>query len=118
MGSRIIGDLPNLTQNEREALEILIKRLKEYLGENLITIRIFGSKLRGDFREDSDIDILLVLKERTVEIHNKIAEIAADIDLEYDPQISLVVYSDFEYEKNRELGSPFVESVEKEGIVL
>ena len=51
MGSRTIRDLTNLTQNEKEALELLITRLKGYLQENLITVRIFGSKLRGDFRE-------------------------------------------------------------------
>ncbi len=37
--------------------------LEEQLGENLVSLVLFGSTARGDFREDSDIDLLVVCED-------------------------------------------------------
>jgi len=39
-------------------------------------------------------------------------------DIDYNLPISTVLYSLFEYKKNKELGSFFFENVEKEGVTL
>ena len=41
-----------------------------------------------------------------------------DIQLEYDANISPVIYTEYEYEMNRKMGSLFVKNVEKEGFPL
>ncbi len=38
----------------------LVEAYKSYLGEELITIVIFGSRARGDYKENSDFDILII----------------------------------------------------------
>jgi len=87
------------------------------LGNEIITIQIFGSKVRGDFEKDSDIDIFILVK-RKRDIRDKISDIAADYFFKFNVPLAPVVYSLLEYEKNKELGSFFFEQVEKEGVTL
>jgi predicted nucleotidyltransferase len=52
----------NLTSKEKLALkEFKEKILKKMKGE-VLDIKLFGSKARGNFKEDSDIDVLVLLK--------------------------------------------------------
>lgn len=46
----------------KELLDDLLDGLKKVLGENLISFVVYGSVARGDFRKDSDIDLLIVCK--------------------------------------------------------
>ncbi len=104
--------------NERRAVKEFVKKLKNELGDNLLNIRLFGSKARHDFTRDSDIDILLILAEKNSEYIDKIVDILVDIQLEYDANISPVIYTEYEYGRNREMGTLFVKNVEKEGVSL
>ena len=47
----------------RGLINELLKSLKEILGDNLISLSIFGSVARGEARVDSDIDLLIIAKE-------------------------------------------------------
>ena len=42
--------------------ECIVTTLKEKLGDDLIAAALFGSYARGDYREGSDIDILLIAR--------------------------------------------------------
>lgn len=84
--------LQHLTPKEREAVENLAGQLKTALAEIVRSITFFGSKVRGDFHAGSDIDILVVVKERT--------------------------YSEYEIDMNKQYGSPFVKSIAVEGVAL
>lgn len=107
-----------LNPNEKKAITSFVKALKEKLGNEILTIRLFGSKVRGDFKEDSDIDIFILVKERTQKVSDILSEIEVDWDIKYNVPISTVLYSLYEYQKNKELKSFFFENVEKEGIIL
>lgn len=110
--------LKYLSKEEKKAINSFVKGLRKSLGEEILSIRLFGSKVRGDFKEDSDIDIFILVKERTLDIEGVIAEIEVNHDIEYGLPLSTVLYSLFEYKKNKELGSFFFEDVEREGISL
>ncbi len=107
-----------LKKNERQAVTEFIKRIRLQLGDNLLIARLFGSKVRGDFTDESDIDVLLILQELNSAIIDKIVDALIELQLEYDANISPVIYSAYEYQVNAELGSPFVKNVEQEGILL
>ena len=104
--------------NEKRAVKEFAKKLKNELGDNLLNIRLFGSKVRHVFTRDSDIDILIILAEKNSEYIDKIVDILVDIQLEYDANISPVIYTEYEYTMNRDMGTLFVENVEKEGVYL
>ena len=107
-----------LSKEESEALEKFTGGVRSLLGDNLLMLKLFGSKARGDFSEESDIDILLVVKKISSKLRDRIFDLLLEIDLEYDPKISLVILSEYEYQRNTEMGSPFIDGIEREGVPI
>jgi len=106
-----------LTEKESKVISSFIKDLREKVGDDIVFIKLFGSKARGDFDKNSDIDIFILVK-RKKGVRDQISDISAEYFFETDIPISTVVYSVFEYKKNKALGSFFFENVEKEGVTL
>ena len=48
----------------QKTLDLFVERVKENQGDNLLKIILFGSVARGEANEDSDIDVLVILKNR------------------------------------------------------
>ena len=105
-----------LKEDDRIAIQILVQTLIAVMQDNLIRILIYGSKARGDYNSDSDTDIFVLVKKISGEERQKIYETVLDLELEYDPRISLVIYSEYEYRKNVEMRSFFIENIEREGL--
>ncbi|MDI6752510.1 MAG: nucleotidyltransferase domain-containing protein [bacterium] len=106
-----------LNKKEKRVMMSFVKELREKLSGKVVSIRLFGSKVRGDFTKDSDIDIFVLVKKRKG-IKDKVRDIAADYFFDTNIPLAPVVYNLSEYKRNKELGSFFFESVEREGIVL
>jgi len=53
--------LQHLTSNEQTGLATFVNRLYQRYGTNLLRVILFGSKARGDFDEQSDLDVLVVV---------------------------------------------------------
>lgn len=105
-----------------EIIKDFANEVKLLLGEKLNKIILYGSYARGDFNENSDIDIMILTdaKDRELEkYYEKIVEIAYDIESKnnYKVHISPVV-------KNIDMFNywldtiPFYMNVEKEGVLL
>lgn len=107
-----------LSRNEKKVVLSFVEELRNRLGNEIIKIVLFGSKIRGDFSEESDIDIFILVREKTSDIRDKVGDLTADYIFDNDIPLSPVLYDSFEYQKNKELGSFFFENVEKEGISL
>jgi predicted nucleotidyltransferase len=73
-----------LEPNENLALHSLAQNLSQRLGQQLCYLWLFGSKSRGDFAPDSDIDILVVIDYLTPEIQHDVRQTAARISLNHD----------------------------------
>jgi predicted nucleotidyltransferase len=110
--------LDNLSRNEKKVVESFVEELRNRLGNEIIKIVLFGSKIRGDFSKESDIDIFILVREKTSDIRDKVGDLTEDYIFDNDIPLSPVLYDLFEYQKNKELGSFFFENVEKEGISL
>ncbi len=48
----------------RTILTELRRRLEALYGERLVQMVLFGSRARGDAKPDSDVDVLIVLRDR------------------------------------------------------
>jgi predicted nucleotidyltransferase len=80
-----MSELPDhLLSNEKSAITACANRLSEMLLDNLAGLWLFGSKSRGDFQPDSDIDLLIVVRQLQPEIRWRLRTIAADCSLQYD----------------------------------
>ncbi|USH00499.1 nucleotidyltransferase domain-containing protein [Thermococcus argininiproducens] len=101
-------------------LQMLLRELKENLkkalGDEIEDIILYGSYARGDYSRESDIDILLVVKEK-LDLHKyeKVNEIATKLSLKYEIVISIMDYPKKDF---MSLDSPFLQSVKKEGIKI
>jgi len=54
--------LRHLTPHEREVLAEFLSQLRERYGDRIAHVWLFGSKVRGDFDEGSDVDLLIVAR--------------------------------------------------------
>ncbi|MEQ8167845.1 MAG: nucleotidyltransferase domain-containing protein [Candidatus Eremiobacterota bacterium] len=101
--------------------EILaIKELKKvlYSSFNIIDMKIFGSKSRGEGNSDSDIDLMIEIDISTADIISQIYDITFDINLAYDTSISPVIFSKLELEEGPMSESPLYKVIQKEGVPI
>ncbi len=110
------SSLSYMSKTERYAIEQFGETVKNRLGEYVVRMSVFGSKVRGDYQEASDIDVLVIVKERSLRVMDQIAEITSDLNIKYDLSISPVVFSEEEYDMNAKMASPFSLAVHEEGV--
>lgn len=100
------------------ALEKITAILKEKYPENILSVIAFGSRVRGDHTENSDFDILVVVKNRSVPIEEGIIDIFVEEEMKtnifFDPVIKSA--ESMELEKNHH--TPFFENITNEGILI
>ena len=110
--------LERLSSVDRHAVEEFHRRVTDLLGPQLVAMKLFGSKARGDDGQESDIDIFIVVTERLSEIEDRIVDVAFDLNLKYGVYISPRVVAE------RVLHDPvwkttlFLQHVEREGVPL
>ena len=96
----------------------LIRSLTEIFKENIKMIILYGSVARNEAKDDSDIDIAIIMKndmdEKTQE---QFIRWSADMDIRFDKVFSII---DIQEEKLEQWGNvlPFYKNVQEEGIVL
>lgn len=97
----------------REAMERI-------LGNRLKRVILYGSYARGDFKQDSDMDIMILADVQAEEISNyadKIYDITYDFEMQYGMEINPSVQSVQTYEKWKNV-YPFFINVEKDGVTV
>jgi len=103
--------------NLKTILSILRQKLLQIYGENLSQTILFGSQARGEATNNSDIDVLIILKGKVNvgEEIKKTSYIISELSLEYDQVISrLFMDEDSFYNYN----SPLLRNIRKEGILF
>jgi len=113
--------LLHLTANERAALVAFVDRLREHYGNDLRRVILFGSKARMDFDDESDLDLLVVLRMSDNdywENRRQISAIAGDLDLQYDVVLSTLVVDGLEYSEMRRANLLLNRNIRKDGIEL
>ena len=104
-----------LSAIERRALDEFKAAVHALLGDNLVGLRLFGSRARGHGTAESDMDVLVLVRAKDAALCRRIIEIALDVDLAYDTNVAPTILTTAEYDLNREYGTPFYRNVETEG---
>jgi predicted nucleotidyltransferase len=103
--------------NQENILTEIKNFIQKLYQDKLDKIILFGSRARGDYRQDSDVDILIVLKNDfnySQEIE-KTSDFIGQLSLNYDMVISRSFANSFEYINSK---IPFFLNVRREGIIL
>ena len=104
----------NLPLKEKQVIFKFKEALENSLGENLVSLQLFGSKARGDFRKDSDIDILLVIIEKNQQAEELIYNIVVDLMLKTGFYLSVKIFDLKEFEKLNKIPTVFMQKVARE----
>jgi len=105
----------HLTNTEIEAISKLKEEILK-LAPNAKII-LYGSKIRGNFDKESDIDLLIIIPNFSKELKYKIIDIATEVELKYDVVFGLVIISEEKYKKSNIFkGSLYYKNIKREGL--
>ncbi len=94
--------------------------LQKIYGSYLKRVILYGSYARGDFRTDSDIDIMILLDMTDIELKvygERLSFMTYDFNMENNLDIKPIAKSELHFRK-WVINYPFYANVCKEGIVL
>ncbi|MCM1087591.1 MAG: nucleotidyltransferase domain-containing protein [Muribaculaceae bacterium] len=107
-------------ENVQDIILEFARLTKEILGNRLTKIILYGSFARGDYTENSDIDIMILTTFSDKEIENvetEIFDLAFEFQMKYSVDISVVLKNEKQF--SYWLGVlPFYDNVQREGIVV
>ena len=105
-------------KDRKEVLRLFVKMLKGKYGDKIDRIILFGSVARGEDRETSDIDVLIVSNFDSFKMQKQISDIVVEILLSTGVYVSAKVLSSEEYNFLKRINSSFYRNALKEGIVV
>lgn len=98
-----------------------IYKLKEKLLDKFpyVQVILYGSKIRGNDEEFSDIDILILLDKRVdSKLEKQIVDIAYDIELEFDVIFGIMIESKDFWGSSLAKIMPLHQNIDKEGVFI
>jgi len=106
-----------LSEKDLNAIyKLKTKLLDKFSGVQVI---LYGSKARGNDREFSDIDILIILDRKIdTELEKQILDIAYDIELEFDVIFEIMIESKDFWDSSLAKIMPLHQNIDKEGVLI
>lgn len=110
-----------LTRKERIALKAYKDYLLEKLPDQIERVVLFGSKARGDSRHGSDVDLLVVVKDKPA-VNWGLSEprwfTIVDCTFDFLMQYGVYISPTVRYREEAHQGSPLLANIRKEGVEL
>lgn len=97
-----------------------VELLRKIYGEHLRTVILYGSYARGDYTEDSDIDIMVLLDLNDMDIkkyRHELSGMTYDFNLDYDLDIKPIAKNKDHFNQWVDV-YPFYSNIEREGVKL
>ena len=109
-----------MEERDRQIVLELRKRLPQEVQEHLSKLVVFGSRARGEEGDDSDLDVVALVDEKTPEIEKALDAAAYSImwDHDFRPVVSLKVFSEYDFHDAVRRGFSFYRHVDQEGIAV
>lgn len=110
----------DIPMNIRGYLNAYVEELRKIYKENLDQVILYGSYARGDFRVESDIDVMILVKMSEVELieyRDKLSNVTYDINMDYNIDIKPITQDKMEFERWLKV-YPFYANIKRDGVVL
>ena len=94
------------------------ERAREIYGDILVSVWMYGSRARGDHWNESDLDLLLVMSERTPRWDDRYSTLVKDVFMEYvgTPKVGFIEIHVCHTEQFEEWDTMFYRSVRAEAL--
>jgi len=109
----IMADRP-----KTETLGELKESLEAFLGDRLLRMVLFGSMARGDYGEESDVDVAIIIRGLTRELKHQILDKVAEVELNHLTPVSALILSEDEFNRLKKRERRIALDIEREGILL
>ena len=107
-----------LTPLEMRSIRLFKQALQKRFKNKIITLKLFGSRARGNGDEFSDLDIAVIVTDWDWAMKREIFDLAWERYWKEDVDISPLVLSQMEYEELQSLGRNIAKDIEQHGILL
>jgi predicted nucleotidyltransferase len=111
-------NLAHLRLTERDAIEEWTTRLLAQHGRRVIELWLFGSKARGDFDADSDLDLLIILSTDDPQVRDSVRLLAARVSLEHNVLINTHIVSQERWGNLERQNAVYWQNIHRDGIPL
>ena len=104
----------------QQLIQLYVSNIHDIYGSHLREIILYGSYARGDFRPDSDIDIMILLDLSDIDIkkyRHQLSDMTFDFNMDYDVDIKPIAKNEEHYRKWVD-NYPFYSNVNREGVRL
>ena len=101
---------------KEDKLSDLSKKLKEEFKDKIENIILFGSYARGNYSENSDIDILVIVDDDRIE--KEVRRVAYSFIPEVGRLISVKVIEKNAFKTMKRMGFSLIHSIEREGVSI
>ena len=98
----------------------IAKELKQQLSKvvHLIEFRVFGSRVREDFNEYSDLDVFIEVEQFDKQLKQKMRRVIWEVGFKNSLYISPLFFTRDEIERSPLRVSPIVKNIEEEGVKI
>ena len=105
----------HLTTDEQAWLDEYRRQLRERFPRNVADVIVYGSKARGDDGPDSDVDVLVVIREGDGHVKTEVRLLGYRLEGMWDVAPSIMVYTGAEWRERAGNGSSFHRAVMRDG---
>jgi len=103
---------------EKQALDDFVQALYAQYGPHVVSVTLFGSKARGDAGPDSDLDLLVVLRDSDWRLRRAVRRLAARISLKYALLLSVRAIGQEQWAELARYRFPLYKAIQAEGVDL
>ncbi len=102
----------------KNILKVILDKLRIELQDNLIDMYLFGSRARGNFDDKSDIDVLIIVKNRNSNISDKIIDIIVNEEIKAGLNFTPLIKDEKTFKLEQQHNTPFYQNIINEGIKI
>ena len=109
-----------MTDKDKKIIADFKNKLSPDINKHIKKIIVFGSRVKEEGTDDSDIDIAVLIDKRTPDVIEYLEDCAYKVMWDYDfkPIISLKIFPESEFIDAAHRGFSFYRNVLKEGILV
>jgi uncharacterized protein len=105
----------NIPAQIRELMKELKEGLQSIYADKLKAVYLYGSYARGDYRQGSDVDVMVLLKDYRDywKEYMRSNDYVSDISLKYDVTVSYILIKEIQW---KEADKPILRNIRRDGV--